>query len=76
MAQEKVCGFEKVVGSEAIGFLDDDGELSGETFEEGFEGGGEVVVDVGRNEIGDEGSEEDGGGGERCGSGEDGFGWW
>lgn len=59
-AQKNVGSLEELVGSEAIGFLDDDGELGGEAFEEGLDV-------LGWNEIGSDGSEEEGGGGEGCG---------
>jgi len=61
-----------VVGGEAVGILDDDGELGGEAVEEVAE----VVVEVGGDEVGGDGAEKEGGGGEGCGGGEDGFGRW
>lgn len=52
-----------MIGGEAVGIVDDDGEVGGEAFEEGFEGGREVVMDVGGNKVGGDGFEEEGGGG-------------
>ncbi|KAK1407481.1 hypothetical protein QVD17_39097 [Tagetes erecta] len=69
----KIGGVEEVVGGEVVGVIrDDDGELGGDAVEEGFDGGGDVVVEV----EWEEGFDEDGGGGDGCGGGDDGLWWW
>lgn len=42
---------EEVVGSEAVEFFDDDGELGGEVVGESGEGGGKVGVERVRDEV-------------------------
>lgn len=62
----RLGGLVHAVRRETVGFLDDDGELSGETAEKGAEGGQEMVLDRGRDEL----AQEEGRGGGRGGGGD------
>lgn len=49
--QVDLCGFIELVWCEPVVFVDDDGELRGETMEEGVQGGEDVVLEVAWYEI-------------------------